>query len=421
MAKSSKTEEKIRLFEDKRKEHFRDIAQIGHLNNALIGLVPASSLAAMMDLARQQQASPKLYAKRLPQIENEFRAATARLTGAPEAADIALVQNTSAAISFVAHGLLKHMAKHNPGGNIVVFADEYPSNREVWTALARRYGLEVRLISPPALPPDQADRTSGSSGSGRSVASREDVIESSVDAKTGAMAISAVQYSNGYAHDLQRLGEFCRRKGIFLSIDAIQACGVMPIDVQACHIGALACGGHKWLMSPEGLGFMYIDAAYRDMFEPVLYGWRALASATTGHDADDQARPDAARFECGTQPAYLLAALNRSVAIIEDLGVNNIQRYLWGLKNDLIEKTATIDGLITALPFTHQSEIARTSPILCLRLSSHNTDEVVHTLATDYGIQVMNRGGFLRISPHIYNESSEINQLATGLTKISTN
>ena len=386
-------------FEAKRKEYVGGLSNSGHLNNALIGIVPTASLEAMGDLARLQQKSVKEYAGRILALESEFKNRIAGLIGSEGQQDIAFVQNTSTGISIIAHGVLSRAAKAGQQANVVLMADEYPSNREVWVGLSRRYGCQARLLPPNDL-------------AGQA---REEIIEAGCDGQTLALAVSAVQYSNGYAYDLPRLGEFCRRKGIFLMVDGIQACGVMPMDVRGSGINALVVGGHKWLMSPEGLGFLYTDEACRERIDPLLYGWRMLSNSTTGQDADDRVREDANRYESGTQPNYLLAALNQSVSIIADLGVEGISRYLWGLRRRLYESVADMDGLSCALPFESRYEAADASPIFALGIEGQDHEELARKLYQEHGLYVMVRGGRLRISPHIYNSDEEMDKLASAL------
>src|SRR5262249_61338656 len=91
-----------------------------------------------------------------------------------------------------------------------------------------------------------------------------------MDERTRAVVLSSVQWTNGYRLDIQRIGQECRRRGVPFVVDAIQHLGAMPLDVNASAIDYLACGGHKWLASPTGLGFAFASDGFAERFRPSL-------------------------------------------------------------------------------------------------------------------------------------------------------
>ncbi len=118
--------------------------------------------------------------------EQELREQLARLIHAPSPKDIALLKNTSEALSMVAHGF-----PWQPGDNVVIGDMEFPSNRIVWESLSERH-VELRQVSVP----QDGDF--------------ESALIAAADDRTRVLSVSSVQYSTGLRLDLKRLGQQCR-------------------------------------------------------------------------------------------------------------------------------------------------------------------------------------------------------------------
>src|SRR5262245_35586086 len=144
----------------------------------------------------------------------DVRGLAARLLNA-DAADIAFVANTSTGIGLVAEGF-----PWKAGDNVVTAAEEYPSNQYPWMNLRDR-GVEVRAV------PSRGNRVA------------VDDLINAMDSGTRVLTVSAVEFASGFRNDLSALGERCRRAGVFFFVDAIQALGVLPFDVQQSPIDAL--------------------------------------------------------------------------------------------------------------------------------------------------------------------------------------
>lgn len=176
------------------------------------------------------------------------RQLAARLINAPAVEDVMFVPNTTVGIGLIAEGF-----PWKPGENVVLAADEYPSNQYPWLNLQGR-GVEVRRV------PSRGNRV------------EIDDISAAMDAKTRVLSTSAVQFASGFRADLDALGGLCRSRGVFFFVDAIQALGVFPIDVQRTPVDALAADGHKWLLAPEGAGFAYVRREWVDRLHPIGVG-----------------------------------------------------------------------------------------------------------------------------------------------------
>src|SRR5690606_14744291 len=253
-------------------DEFPQFDTLRYLNHAAVAPWPRRAAQAVSAFAEQNMT---IGARDYPQwlkVEQRLRERLARLLNAPGSADVALLKNTSEALSFVAFGL-----DWRPGDRIVISDEEFPSNRIVWEALRPR-GVEVVEVSLAGDDPEAA-------------------LLAACDARTRLLAVSTVQYASGRRLDLPRLGDGCRAAGVLLCLDAIQQLGALPFDVQASGCAFAMADGHKWMLGPEGLGVFYCRADLREQLELHEYGWHMVEHLGDYDRRDWQPAPDARRFE----------------------------------------------------------------------------------------------------------------------------
>ncbi|MEN8218437.1 MAG: aminotransferase class V-fold PLP-dependent enzyme [Pseudomonadota bacterium] len=190
-----------------------------YLNHAAVSPWPTRTAAAVQRFAIENMAQG---AKNYPRWENKahfLREQLRDLLNAPAASDIALLKNTSEALSVVAYGLTWQNCD-----NIIVTDQEFPYNRIVWESLQNQ-GVTVR----------QADISKTSDP--------EASLFASVDEHTRLIAISAVQYASGFRMDLAKIGAFCQDNNILFCVDAIQSLGALQFDVQTIHADFVMADG----------------------------------------------------------------------------------------------------------------------------------------------------------------------------------
>ena len=232
----------------------------------------------------------------------ESRSLAARLIGAsPE--EIGLTVNTGYGLSLAARALpLKR-------GDIVLASDkEFPANVYPWMGL-KDIGVTLELA--PTTPEGWPDE--------------ERLLERLADPRVRVLAVSLVQFSNGYTVDLARLSDATRAAGTYLVVDAIQGLGQIPLDVGEVPVDILACGAQKWLLSPWGSGFVYVRRELIRDLHPAITGWMAFEgtddfSRLTQYD--DTLRADARRFELITLPYQDFAGMNASLDLLLSVGIH---------------------------------------------------------------------------------------------------
>lgn len=351
---------------------FPQAPDLRYLNHAAVAPWPRRAAQAVSAFAEQNV----VYGARdYPQwlnTERQLRERLARLLNAPATADIALVKNTSEALSFVAFGL-----DWQPGDEVVISDEEFPSNRVVWEAL-RPLGVTVRTVNLKGSDPE-AD------------------LLAACNAHTRLLSISAVQYASGLRLDLPRLGEGCEARGVLFCVDAIQHLGALPFDVQAYRCAFAMADGHKWLLGPEGLGVFYCRRDWRERLKLHEYGWHMLEHAGDYDRQSWEPARSARRFECGSPNMLGATALEASLSLLEDVGMNQVARELGERMVHLREGLAQIPGV----SLLGDSRPERTAGILTLRIGEGEQASYFEALRRAQ-VVCAQRGGGIRLSPHFY-------------------
>lgn len=244
--------------------------------------------------------------------------------------EVALVPNTSLGVTHVAMGF-----PFERGDRVLCFLTEFPANVTPWQRAAELYGLELAWVDADLARTDPARFLSE--------------VEAACARGVRLAAVSAVQFQSGLRMPLRAISDRVHAVGGVLFVDGIQACGSVPLDVEADGIDALASGGHKWLMGLEGAGMLYLRGELSRSMRPHLAGWLshqdAFSFLADGPDLlryDRPFRTDAGLVEGGAFSATGCVALEASVDVLTALGVANIHRhvnrYLDALERELVDR-----------------------------------------------------------------------------------
>ena len=310
-----------------------------------------------------------------------LRNALCQLIGASSPDEIALTKNTSEGISIVAYGL-----DWQPGENIVVGKQEFPSNRLVWESLARRFNIEVRLVDIENQTPEQS-------------------LLESMDADTRLLAVSAIQYAWGRRVNLAQLGEACRQNGTLLCVDAIQNLGAAPFDAHAVGADFVCADGHKWLLAPEGSGVFYCRRDHLDALQLNQFGWHMTAEPNDFECLKWREAPDATRFECGSLNHLGFIALATSLKLLNKVGLKTVfeevEKKVTYLINEFDENRFEI--------LTPRKTECR-GGILTVRCHHMDRDALFSRLRSR-GVLCARRAGGIRLSPHFYTPQAVLDEV----------
>ena len=311
--------------------------------------------------------------------------------------EIALSHNTGEGISHVALGL-----DFSPGDRIVLGESEYPANQYPWMEAARRTGAEV--IKVPEVVED-----------GRATLREQDLLDAASHPRSRVLAVSHVQWGTGQRMDLTTLGDFCRKNGVFFSVDAIQSLGVVPIDVRRDKIDSLQAGGHKWAMGTMGGGVFFVRRELIHRVRPAVWGSQNVVDPLRWEEIDFTPNDGALRYEYGAPAMAPTHATAAGLSMLHDVGIDAIfervlalgDRFISGL-NDLKLPVVTPTTRGGAVCFTARDGAAESSA------------EIYRRLSKEHQIELASRCGRVRFSPHFYNTLAQVDRLLERLAGVTT-
>jgi selenocysteine lyase/cysteine desulfurase len=316
-------------------------------------------------------------------MEKARRDGAALLGCRPE--EVAFLKNTSEGISLVAAGL-----DWRPGDNVVCAQGEFPTNIYPWMALAR-HGVELRLV---------AERE------GRI---RYPDLRDAIDRRTRVLALSFVEFLSGFRHNVPRLGELCRRRGVLFALDAIQGLGALPLNVAEAGVHFASADGHKWLLGSEGSALFFCRRDCLELVGAPLVGWRSVPNPSSYLPYHFTLRPDAARFELGTTNTVGIAGLGAALRLLLAVGLPTIERRIKLLTDRLCRGLARVRADLLS-----SRRGGEWSGIVSFRLPGVDLKAVARRLRQE-GFVLSYRLGWLRVSPHFYNTEAEVDRLLQAL------
>ena len=366
-----------------RASEFPWTADTVYLNNASIGPIPERT-RRILDAFNAKRTAPHLLPDRdLFAGLQAARDAAARLINA-DTGEIALATNTGYGLNLAARAL-----PLTRGDRVILSDREFPANVYPWLML-RKQGIEVTLA--PCTSEGWPDE--------------EFLLSTLRDPRVKVLAVSFVQFSNGFKADLKKLGAAARANGTILVVDGIQGVGNSVLDVRETPVDILACGGQKWLLSPWGSGFVYVRKELIPTLEPAMTGWMAFEGTDDFSrltEYNPTFRADARRFEMITLPYQEFYGLSQSVDLLLEIGIPEIAEVTRSLHEPIL-KWADARGMRIASPRDERHR----SAILCIAPDA--AVEAFHAIKRARIVCSL-REGAIRLSPHCYNTVGEMEKV----------
>jgi cysteine desulfurase / selenocysteine lyase len=360
-----------------------------YFNHAAISPLPQRTRRKMNWVVDQLAQNPsRCWTEHGMPMTESLQKRLAHLLNAADPEEIVTITSTSAGINALAQSINWDLQEDN-----MAFCEvEFPSNAYPWLNLGDRHGLEVRQVT--------------AVDGGLTL----EKLKEKVDKDTRLVAASAIQFFSGHRTDLLEIGRFCHERGILFVVDAIQAIGHMPIDVQAMHIDALVTGGQKSILGPPGTGFLYVRRRFAERLRPRFLGPNATVNYVHWLNYDLTLLPAAQRFGSGTPNLIGMFGLHESVGLLQELGITHIDRHTRQLARAAIEQLQR-HGYTVITPFTDRQA---PGPIVTFRSPVDNeaTDALIVRLAEQNVsvVKQLDRPGnpHIRISFHAYNTLDEV-------------
>ena len=357
-----------------------------YLNHAAVAPWPKTASEAVAQFAQENTISGAANYPAWLEIEKALRSNLAELLNADQR-EIALVKNTSEALSFVGYGI------DWQAGDVVVIPDEeFPSNSIVWESLQSK-GVVVRKVSVKGDEPEAE-------------------LLSAIADKPRLVSVSAVQYASGIRLDLAKIGEACKKTGTLFCIDAIQAVGALQFDVREYQCDFAMADGHKWLLGPEGLGVFYVRRESMELLSLNEYGWHMIEHPGDYYRSGWEVASDARRFECGSPNLLAATALKASTDLLLETGMARVESLV-------CEKTAYLaEALQTrgASIITPSNNVGRSGIITFGTGVVDPVDAWRQLMAKQ--VVCMHRGGGIRFSPHFHTPLSVLDKACDVATEV---
>lgn len=292
---------------------------------------------------------------------------------------IALTSNTSHGLNIIASGL-----SWKKGDQILLSDMEFPAN--VYPFLnTQKYGTEVVRI-----PSDSGRITPGD-------------FQNYITDHTRLISVSYVQYLTGYRADLQAIGDLCKKRNILFVIDAIQGLGALPLSLTEIPCDAVACGGHKWLMSPKGTGFLYLSRDLQNSLEMAHFGWMSVKNPFEFSNFDQGPDPTARRYELATPNQLGTYGMHAAVRLLLEIGLEHIERHILDITGYLREQLSHIGcDVLTSFPDQERAGI------LLFTCGEAKENHRIFQALLKKKVTISFREGYLRVAPHFYNNRSDM-------------
>lgn len=320
---------------------------------------------------------------------DRLRALFARLIGAADPGQVALVPAVSYPLAIAGRHLLPPGADLN-GRNVVIAAEQFPSNVLIWKRGADRTGAEVRTVARPAQQEGQGRKWN------------DDLI-AAIDRNTLAVAIPNVHWTDGTRFDLERIGERAGEVGAALVVDGTQSIGALPFDLNAVGASLVIAAGYKWLLGPYSTALAWLGGSLAEA-DPLEETWlgRTGSEDFTRPNYSEQYRPDASRFDSGERSNFVLhPMLARALELVLEITPEAVQRYCDELTHDALAELRT-------LGYGVAERDQRANHLFGVRPPPSVDPALLSRALSDHGVSVSHRAGAVRISPHLYNTSDDV-------------
>lgn len=241
----------------------------------------------------------------------------------------------------------------------------------------------------------------------------EDVEKVIRENNIDVLTVSSVEFL-GFKNDLHKLREITNKYNAMLVVDAIQSIGAVPMDVKKYNLDFLSAGSQKWMMSPAGIGFAYMPDRMREKISPSYVSTKNVNYNFTNFlNYKLELKEDGSAYENSTPNTLGMIGLESSVDLFLLLGVDNIYKHILSLLDLFIE------GLSNTGKYYIESDLSEDHRSNILIFSSNDKSRNAHIQSEleKQKIFIAIREGFLRISPHLFNNEEDINKLIQALNQ----
>jgi selenocysteine lyase/cysteine desulfurase len=298
--------------------------------------------------------------------------------------DVAFVPNASTALGLLLGGL-----DWRPGDRIVTLKDEFPNNL-YHPALLARHGVEFVEADWP-------------------------LFYDAITARTRLVVLSEVNYSTGFRPPLREVARFLRDREVLLYVDGTQSVGALRFDVREVQPDMLAVHGYKWLLSPNGAGFLYVAPGLRERLHPSVIGWRSHRDwrrVDNLHQSAPEFKKEAEKYEGGMLTFPVIYAMGASVEMMLEIWPETIEMRVLDLASQVRDALRRLGGRLLADESPHYN-----SPVVAALFEGRDASALARDLKASR-VLVSARHRRLRVSAHFYNNEADLGALEEELGRL---
>jgi isopenicillin-N epimerase len=346
------------------------------LNAANLAPSPRSVIDALAAATADIDGDPSFQNRaRYDALRERVRSRVAALLGA-DAHEIALVRNTTEANNIVAGGM-----PLGSGDEVLLHAENHPSNAVAWDVRALRYGFSVRRV---AVAPDMSHDEMLA------------VFTAALTPRTRVLSFTDVSNTTGIRLPVRAICAAASERGVHVHVDGAQSFGVLDLDLHGLGCDSYAASAHKWFMGPKEAGVLYVRRQRIPQLRPGTVG--------VGWGEADPGPQDARRFETlGQRDDAVFAAFDAALDLHETIGAAAIEARVLQLAAELKRQLAALPNLSLVTP----AEPERSAGVVIARVAGTDVRSVYERLYEEHGISGATTGG-LRLCPHIYATLADI-------------
>jgi selenocysteine lyase/cysteine desulfurase len=351
-----------------------------YLNHASTGPLPIPAVKAIEQLSRRYSEQGSIEWAEYENMSNQTRSLAAKMVNSsPD--EICFVQNTSQGI-IIAIGSIPW----EKGDNVILMKDAFPTN--LYPFLYLLPDIEKRYVSSSDLN------------------ANPDCILTQINERTKAISLDWVNFLNGIRIDLATIARICKEKNIYFIVDGMQGLGAAKIDLSRIQPDFFSAAAPKWLLGPHGIGILYVKRETLGRLKPFNLGWLS-ANWVNFYDifTPKSLKTNASRFEEGTKNYLGIVGLQESLKLFHEIGINNVESQIFHITDYLLSK-------INDLRFEIITPRAREkrAGIISFRRKDKDSMELFMKLKQKKIVCSL-RENYIRISPHFYNTTEELDQL----------
>ena len=320
----------------------------------------------------------------LEMMQRSKKALAAMIHGRAE--DITFGQSSTQLFTLITDGI-----DYSPADNVVTVRNGWIGGRYAWQK-RQADGLEVRFVE------------------SQNGAVTAQMLIDACDSHTRVVSVNLVESATGYRIDIDTLGEWCCEHNVLLAVDAVQALGVLNVDVARSHIDFLVGNDYKWMMNFCGTGYAYVSHKVRDMVKHWGAGWMSDTDRFDTRKEHISLRDDAGRFEIGHQNTGGIYGLGLVASRLVALGQDNIEAYVLELAEYFRQRARATGGIRMRYDFPSSN----CSQIVSVSLAPHLrvTDEDFKAAKVFTRINAADADGWreIRVGFHYYNNREDIDR-----------